>query len=161
MKLIVLVLAFVLMAMSCKKEERNPVNDTPYTQFGEAEITAKDAVDASAMLANYKTLQEGDTVNVKFKTTVNEVCQKKGCWMMAKLSDDEQVRVTFKDYGFFVPMNAAESEAVVQGKAFLNVTTVDQLKHFAEDAGKTAEEIETITEPEVGYGFVADAVMLR
>jgi hypothetical protein len=40
-------------------------------------------------------------------------------------------------------------------------TSVEELRHYAEDAGKSQEEIEAITEPKKTYSFVADGVLLK
>ena len=58
------------------------------------------------MMKKFADLKEGDTLEVKFKSEINEVCQKKGCWMTLDLADDKEAFVKFKDYGFFVPKNA-------------------------------------------------------
>ena len=164
MRKIIIPLLAILVFTACKNEanqnnEEPTVDETSYVPYG-AEMDTEDAISGKTLLAKYKELKAGDTVDVKVKTKVNEVCQKKGCWMMAALDDAEEVRVSFKDYGFFVPLNAAESEAVIQGKAFLSVTSVKDLQHYAEDAGKSEAEINEITEPEIGYGLIADAVLL-
>ena len=33
-------------------------------------------------------------------------------------------------------------------------------RHYAEDAGKSKEEIEKITEPKIAYTFLADGVLI-
>jgi hypothetical protein len=38
---------------------------------------------------------------------------------------------------------------------------VEMLRHFAEDAGQTQEEIDAITEPEVEWSFEATGVYIR
>ncbi|MBL7933699.1 MAG: DUF4920 domain-containing protein, partial [Bacteroidia bacterium] len=48
-------------------------------------------------------LKSKDTVQVKVKAKVTEVCSKKGCWMNFVVNDKEQAFVKMKDYGFFVP----------------------------------------------------------
>jgi len=156
----VFALVLGLCFFACKSES-NENAENEFEVFGSTEVDTADAISAGEMMNLFAGLNPGDTIDVKLKTTVTEVCQTKGCWMMAKLDDDTEARVTFKDYGFFVPLNAAESEAVIQGKAFLSVTDVDMLRHYAEDAGKDAAEINLITEDEVGYGLIADAVMLK
>lgn len=67
----------------------------------------------------------------------------------------------FKDYGFFVPLNADNSEAILNGKAFVDVETVESLRHYAKDGGKSAAEIAKITKPEVTYSFLADGVYIK
>lgn len=98
----------------------------------------------------------------KVSTVIHETCQKKGCWMKVDLNGEEDMRVSFKDYGFFVPTGGVEGrEVIMQGKAYLDTTTVEMLRHFAEDAGKTPEEIATITEPEYALAFEATGVIIK
>ena len=73
---------------------------------------------------------------------------------------DKTVMVKFKDYGFFMPLNA-EGDVIINGKAYVAETSVDELRHYAEDAGKSKEKIEAITEPKLEYHFEADGVLLQ
>ena len=101
-----------------------------------------------------------DTVKTTFVATVSEVCQAKGCWMTLHdaQAGDVEIMVRFKDYGFFVPKDIGGRQVIVEGKAFKSVTTVDELRHYAEDAGKSPEEIAKITEPENTYSVEATGV---
>jgi Domain of unknown function (DUF4920) len=67
---------------------------------------------------------------VKTEGAVSTVCQEKGCWMTLK-SGGQSVRVTFKDYGFFVPKDSAGATAVMEG--VFNVKTIPEAKakHYA------------------------------
>ncbi len=130
-----------------------------YASFGD-KIAADKALTNEQMFKKYKSLKAGDTVNVKFKSEITGVCQKKGCWMTLALPGDQSTFVKFKDYAFFVPLNATEQEAIVSGKAFVSETSVAELKHYAKDAGKSDAEIAKITKPEVKYGFMADGVLI-
>ena len=76
-------------------------------------------------------------------------------------NDDETIMVRFKDYGFFMPLDAAGKEVIVAGKAFVNEVSVADLKHYAEDAGKSSEEIANITEPAMEFAFEANGVLLK
>lgn len=105
-------------------------------------------------------MKVGDTTAVKVKGTIADVCVKKGCWIKMPVGD-ESATVKFKDYGFFLPKNGKGKEVILSGKAFKNITPVDELKHYAEDAGKTKEEIAAITEDEVTLSFVADGAMVE
>ncbi len=67
----------------------------------------------------------------------------------------------FKDYGFFVPKNAQDKEVIVNGKAFVSEVSVEKLRHYAEDAGKSKDEIAKITKPELQYNFEADGVFVK
>lgn len=106
-------------------------------------------------------LAQTDTLHAKVQGQVESVCQAKGCWMKVKLDDGQTMRVTFKDYGFFVPKDLAGKTVVFEGKAFQKVTSVKDLQHYAEDAGKSKAEIAKITQPERAISFVADGVVVR
>ena len=151
-----------LLLFSCKneaKKETETKQEVTYASFGK-EIVADDAIDASSMAEHYKTMKSGDSINSKMVGKVNEVCQAKGCWMKVDLEDGNQVMVKFKDYGFFMPKNIAGEEVIINGKAFVNEVPVEELRHYAEDAGKSAEAIAAITESEKTYSFEADGVLL-
>lgn len=130
-----------------------------YASFG-SKIVADKALTKEEMLKKYKGLKPGDTVTVKFKSKIKDVCQKKGCWMAMELPGGKESFVKFKDYAFFVPLNAAEQDAVISGKAFVSETSVAQLKHYAKDGGQSEAEIAKITEPKVEYKFMADGVLI-
>lgn len=130
-----------------------------YASFGD-KITADKALTKEQMIQKYKNLKPGDTMAVKFKSKVKDVCQKKGCWMAMELPGGKESFVKFKDYAFFVPLNAAESDAIVSGKAFVSETSVAQLKHYAKDGGQSEAEIAKITEPKIEYKFMADGVLI-
>lgn len=160
-------LAVLLFAFgSCKDSGSQSENgqdqsaETPqeFVSFG-AQIDAENAIDAAAMMAVYADLKAGDTVAAKFQAPVNSVCKMKGCWMRLAVGEQEAF-VKFKDYGFFVPKYLADVEVVVSGKAYVSKTSVDDLKHFAQDAGKPQEEIDAITEPELSLDFMADGVLV-
>lgn len=161
MKLILSLSVFVSVLMvSCSNEPQVQQEEVSYAVFGDT-ITADGAISAEEMYQKYTKLGEGDTIEVKFAATIYNVCQKKGCWMNVDLNEEEVAFVRFKDYGFFMPFNAAESEAIINGKAFVSITSVDELKHYAEDEGLTQEEIDEITEPDVTFGFLADGVLIK
>lgn len=162
MKNIFILSCSLLMLVSCKKEEtiQPEKQEIAYESFG-AKIVADNALSSTEMLEKYQSLKPGDTIDVKFKTVINEVCKKKGCWMTMKLAADKEAFVKFKDYAFFVPKNADQSEAIVSGKAFMDSISVNDLRHFAKDGGKTDAEIAQITMPEVKFSFQADGVLIQ
>ncbi len=147
--------------ISCEqKKETTPVTEkVDYAVFGDS-ISSENALSNTEMMEKFATLKEGDTLEVKFKSGINEVCQKKGCWMTLGLADEKEAFVKFKDYGFFVPKNAQDKEVIVNGKAFVSVESVDVLKHYAKDAGKSQAAIDSISEPKVTYSFMADGVLI-
>jgi hypothetical protein len=105
----------------------------------------------------------GDATEKEMKIvgTIEEVCQKKGCWMKLDLGNGEKMRITFKDYAFFVPKDASGREVVLDGLAMIEETSLESLRHYAEDAGKSKAEIEAITEGTKELVFEARGVILK
>ncbi len=87
---------------------------------------------------------------------VEKICVKKGCWMQIK-SDDLSIRVTFKDYGFFVPNKILGKMAQIQGELIKKTVSVKEQKHFLEDAGEP-EKAKSVTKPKMEYRFIASGV---
>lgn len=149
---------------SCKnKVKEAPVESAKkaeYDSFGK-EMIAIDAIKASSMAAHYKTMKAGDSVPSKMIAKVTGVCKAKGCWMTLDLEDGNEVMVKFKDYGFFVPKDIEGSDVIVNGKAYVKEVQVEELRHYAEDAGKTPEEIASIINPKRTLSFEADGVLLK
>ena len=116
---------------------------------------------ASKTAAPFDQISEKDSLQTQMIGEIKEVCQAKGCWMTLDLGDDELIRVKFKDYGFFVPKDAAGKTAVIEGIAKKEVIDVSELKHLAEDAGKSQKEIDAITEPKEELTFVAKGVIIQ
>jgi len=101
------------------------------------------------------------SVKTKLEGEIISTCPKKGCWIEMKI-DDKDVFVKFKDYGFFVPKSGMEGKkAIIQGLASIDTLSVKDLKHYAEDAGKSKSEIEKITSPEIKISFLAEGVIIK
>ena len=132
-------------------------------QFFGAKIKAKRAISYDVLLPKMEAMTaKSEPMEVKVKGTVKGICQAKGCWMtiQPKEAGKPPLFVKFKDYAFFMPKDIAGREVVFQGKAFVEETSVDELRHYAEDAGKSADEIAKITKPEREYKFMASGVVL-
>ena len=153
------VIASLFVNCEQKKEVAPEVAKVEYAKFGDS-ISVDGALSTDEMMKKFADLKEGDTLEAKFKSEINEVCQKKGCWMAVDLANEEEVFVKFKDYDFFVPMNAQDKEVIMNGKAYVSVESVADLKHYAKDAGKTQAAIDSITTPKVTYSFMADGVLI-
>ena len=166
MKKFLIILVAGMSLIACKEEKKEAdvafakaeTTQEDYVSYG-AEITADKAMAATDISEKYASLKAGDTAVVKFEAPINAVCKSKGCWMRLDIADEE-VFVKFKDYGFFVPTDAS-GEAIVEGKAYLEEVSVDELKHMAEDAGKSEDEIAAITSPKKELRFMADGVLIK
>ncbi|WP_439883188.1 DUF4920 domain-containing protein [Pontibacter sp. MBLB2868] len=103
-----------------------------------------------------------DSLQAVVTAEIKESCQAKGCWMDVKLADDTSMKVTFRDYGFFLPVEDLKGrEVVFAGTAKREIISVEDQRHYAKDAGKTEAEINLITAPKEELRFVADGVILK
>jgi hypothetical protein len=72
---------------------------------------------------------------------VRRACTRKGCWMELGESQDAAspgCRVTFKDYGFFVPTDSAGAKARVEAKVESKVVKPSMVTHLEEEGAKFA-----------------------
>lgn len=104
----------------------------------------------------------GDKKAADMKVTgeVVDVCKKKGCWMTLKTPSGESIRITFKDYAFFMPMDIVGKKVALDGLAKKQTISVETLRHYAEDAHKSPEEVAKITEPKKELAFEAKGVVI-
>lgn len=123
-------------------------------------ITEEGAIPVTELAERMKG-KEKERLRVKVEAAVTECCQKKGCWMLVDLGNGRTMRVTFKDYGFFVPLNSAGRTVIMEGVAFYKTTSVKMLRHYAEDAGKSKKEIQAIREPVHDLVFEATGLILK
>lgn len=166
MKTILTFSLFAMLIVSCKgnaqdsEKQQSPKNNVAYASYGD-KIDANGVKSTKQLYEAYKAMAVGDTMIAKTSAKVIEVCQSKGCWMTLDLENGEQAMVKFKDYAFFMPKDIAGKEVILNGKAFMNEVPVDEQRHYAEDAGKTKEEIAAITKPKITYSFEADGVLIK
>lgn len=155
-----LVLAFsTLLVIACNTAptDVSAQPKTNVTSYGDV-ITADGAISTAELV---KKMATTDSLATKVECEIITSCTKKGCWMTVQMPEGEKMMVRFKDYGFFVPVKGLEGKhAVMQGYASKETTDVATLRHYAEDAGKSKEEIAKITEPETSLMFLADGVLI-
>lgn len=150
-------LSVLFFAFACNQAVEQSTEVVELEYYGE-EISEEGAIEVAALV---DLMVDGGHKEVKLVATIEECCQKKGCWMKVDMGDGNTMRVTFKDYGFFVPMDAAGRQVVMEGVASYEETTVEALRHYAEDAGQSAEEIEAIIEGKKELVFEANGVILK
>lgn len=156
MKNVLTFLAVIALLVSCKSTVK-----VQGESFGEV-VKVKQVISYDELLAQVEKADKA-IENVQVEGKVREVCQKKGCWMTiySDNNSSQEMMVKFKDYGFFMPLDISGKTVIMQGKAFKEVTPVDELRHYAEDAGKSKEEIAKITEPKIELKFEATGVVLK
>lgn len=150
MKKLVISLSFCFIAAFAFAQE------APKTVFG-AGVSGK--TEPVAKLE--KLMGNKEVADMKIKGKVVEVCQKKGCWMTLQMPDGrEPIRVTFKDYAFFMPADLVGKEVALDGIAKKQIISVETLRHYAEDAHKSEAEIAKIKEPKKELAFEAKGVVI-
>ena len=131
-------------------------NDNNYERYGELFDTSE--------IINYEFERDNflnTSSKVKIEGEILSSCPMKGCWMKISVEKDT-VLVRFKDYGFFVPKNGIEGKStIINGKLSVDTLSIAQLQHYAEDAGKSKEEIALISKPEITISFLADGVLIK
>jgi hypothetical protein len=161
MKIFLAFVSFCTIMIGCVQSKKDSkIEDDPsiYQSFGNR-ITSQNFLSSKEALVQFQSLKKGDTISLKFSSRIEEVCSKKGCWMQLPFGDsDQSVRVRFKDYGFFMPLDSKGDEVIVEGKAFVEETSIEELKHYAEDAGMITD---TITKAKREFAFVAHGVLIK
>ena len=156
MKNIVILLACLLL-ISCGKSENKYSVFNVVGNYGE-EISAEGAISTTAMMIK---LVDQDSLIVKVESEIVATCAMKGCWMNLVLEDGQEMRVTFKDYAFFVPKEGMQgNHAIIEGMVKRTLTDVATLQHYAEDAGKSETEIAGITTDKEELTFEATGVII-
>ena len=164
MKNTLLIIILAISLFSCKQKTQpaqSPVQvgSTVYEVYG-AGLDAQSVLPMNDLAMSFSTMKKTDTLFTKVQGTIKEVCTKKGCWMTLDLGNEKDLMVRFKDYGFFMPLDA-KGDVIINGFATITETSVEDLKHYAEDAGASELEIEAIVAPELTYSFEADGVLLE
>jgi len=144
-----LLLGFMLMAQP-------PEGDANTGMVFGKKITAKDAIPVAELPAK---LNGKESVEVKVSGKVKEVCKAEGCWLKMETADGAMM-IKMKDHSFLVPLSMNGKTIVVDGIATLKETSVDMLKHYAEDAGKSKAEIDAITQPKKEITMQAKGILV-
>ena len=101
---------------------------------------------------------------MQLQAQVASVCQVKGCWMVLDLGGGTQARVTFKDYGFFVPMDIVGKEAGWGSQVHYGVLdamapeTADKMYDEIKEHGEPAELLRGGISPVIGTHIGPGAV---
>jgi hypothetical protein len=145
---------FMASGVAIKKAQKK-LDEKVYDHFGDG-IVEGPAVDVAEALKN-PDQHTGKTV--RLTAPITGVCQTKGCWMQLGTAS-QFVFVKFKDYAFFVPKDASGRVAIVEGTMTMKQETVEQTKHYLEDAGKH-DEAAKVTEGRKLWHFLASGVAIK
>lgn len=139
-KIFSLLIAVSLVAYTNAQEAEPAKPGVVYGKYSENSVTPVGVNDLEKKIGDSKF--EG-----KVQGKVVEVCQAMGCWAKLQREDGSTIMIKVKDHEFAMPKDIVGKVIVAEGKAEVKETSVSMLKHYAEDAGKSKEEIDKIKEP--------------
>ena len=135
-----------------------PIGDAKPGEWYGDKVNPEGAVNINDVVTK---LNDGSAFpEVKITAKIVDVCPNKGCWLKLELSDGSKATVKMKDYGFFLPLAAKGKTVVIDGEVKIKTTSVAELKHYAEDAKKSKEEIDAITKPEKVVSVLAKGIVV-
>jgi Domain of unknown function (DUF4920) len=162
--------AFVLMLNACSQPTPPKVVEGGLS-YGE-KITVDSAIQLADLFAKLDKKEglkdvEIDGGNVvpglaaKVEGKAKSVCKSAGCWVVLETADGKEMFVKVKDHAFKLPADVVGKTLVVNGNAYQNITSIEELRHYAKDDGKNAEEIAKIVEPKIEYQMTVNAVVMK
>ena len=95
---------------------------------------------------------------VRVSAKITQVCQAKGCFFIA-MENDKWARITFQDYAFFIPTDAANSDVLIEGIFSEIQLSNAQAQHYNSDLGSGSSAAKVDSSPE--YSIVASSVLIR
>jgi hypothetical protein len=132
------------LASACNSRPRGAVPVT--TTAAGTKLYGQPLAPASPITVAALLARPDPTQPITVEGSVRKACTRKGCWMELAESTSEGTpgcRVTFKDYGFFVPTNSAGAKARVQGVVEVETLPAASVRHYEEEgavfAGKQAD----------------------
>jgi Domain of unknown function (DUF4920) len=152
-----LILFFVLLAGLVPASRAQQKSPAATQVFGQSFSPAR----AVAARDLPRVLGRQDSLAVQVIGQVQDVCQVKGCWMDVRLADNTVMKVRFQDYAFFVPKNLKGKTVVLNGRAFNQTMSVADQRHYAQDAGKPAAEVQAIKAPRQTITYTATGVLVK
>ncbi|XOV69034.1 MAG: DUF4920 domain-containing protein [Fluviicola sp.] len=160
MKKYMIAFAVAAIAIACSAPDSNKDEKEKLGKsYGPVKVDVSKAISVDEMLKDMKG-KEGK-VEYTFEAEISEVCSKAGCWINIDKGNGDTFMVRFKDHFTIPPKTDVGTGAYLHGVAFMDTVSVADLQHFAEDAGKSQEEIDMITEPEYELNFIADGITLK
>lgn len=142
--------------------------------FGEKISVPKSGVKSvTEALSELSKSETKELKEVYLKGEIESVCKSKGCWLTLKGFDgkgddscakaaqggasQKDLRVVFKDYGFFVPKDL-QGSVVLKGSVKSEKLSAKQVKHFLKDMKCSKKIIKSVKAPIYRYRMIADGL---
>ncbi|MCH2110679.1 MAG: DUF4920 domain-containing protein [Polyangiaceae bacterium] len=114
--------------------------ESEFVQRG-APLSHRPVTPISQLLAHPKNFTEE---KVKLQGVVQRACTKRGCWMEIAAKPPEpghpqrqdSLRITFKNYSFFVPLNAQGMQATVEGRLEVKKVPKERVDHLKAEGAR-------------------------
>lgn len=160
MKNLLFIAGIMLLVASCASTKEKDEKEVQLGKsYGPEKVDVSAAISVKDMLKDFNGKIE--RTEYTFEGDLVEVCSKAGCWVNIDKGNGDLFMVRFKGHFTIPPATEAGTGAYLHGYAYMDTVSVEDLRHFAEDAGKSEAEIMAITEPEYELNFEADGITLK
>ena len=153
-----LIFASIALLVTLTSYAQPPAGNADKGDFYGSKVKSKGAIPLAELVSQLESTSS--IPETKISAKIVEVCPNKGCWLNLELPDGQQATVKMKDYGFFVPLAAKGKTVVIDGQAAIKTVSVNELRHFAEDAKKSKAEIDAITQPKKEVNILAKGIVV-
>jgi len=127
--------------------------------YGPIKVDPSKAISSAQMWKMFES-NNFKTTEITVYSPLQSICLKAGCWVTIDGGNNKSLMVRFKDHFTIPPVTPSGTNAFMHGIVYMDTISVEMLQHFAEDAGKSKEEIEKITAPKFEMNFRADGITL-
>ena len=141
------ILALITLLFSCAASK---------SEFGLVKVNESEAISVAELVAQMDRSKAPQVFTIK--APLSAVCQNAGCWVQVPKPDGKPLMVRFKNHFTIPPSTPIGTETYIHGIAYWDTVSVKALRHFAEDAGKSMQEIEKINRPEFKLNFEGDGI---
>ena len=162
LKSLSIVLVGMVLFSACETEIASKADDTPI-----AKVTYENVGDNISWDGAIPVVDVLDTPSdyigktVKLEGVARKICQKKGCWMTLDAAPHGSIKVTFKDYGFFVPMDIAGRSVIIEGQVDQSEVSDETREHYEKEEGMSPEEADEVIEAGRNLSIVANGVIIE
>jgi len=141
----------------------NGVDKGDYLLYGHVDVDPTETATIDEMLTEF---DGTGNFNRKVEITINEVCQKAGCWINFNTPDNENIMVFFRDH-FTIPIESSlGKEAILYGSLVPDTLDIEFQKHLLDDAKEAGEKVtqaeyDAITEDKIELTFDCEAILIK
>lgn len=157
MKISILVILIVASLASCNPEptKLSAQENVKGLVYGDS-VMNDNVIELTALST---AMGEEDRLDLKVKGKVDHVYPAKH-WLAMKLNNGEEMLISFEDSTLKVPATLKGKEVILDGYAYSDTLSIDDQIAYAQEAGKTPEEVAKITTPKISVLFKAKGLVV-